>query len=133
ALLALSGPLAWPESPVIKLRDFKLAATRERQLPFDVAATPSGDIVSCVADSMGTWRLHRVRNWLSASPTEAELPLPDYFSKADAPEMKALGVRVFVRDERYATCVGSAVWQKQAKGRLAERPRSEDVMSVVDL
>jgi hypothetical protein len=130
-LATLALPL---QAQVVKVRDFKLNTPQDRRILFDVAATPSGDVLSFIAKNTGEWQLHRVRNWLSESPGEEKLLLPGYFSKTDQKDLELLTAGVFVsRDGAYAVCVGSAEWLKRIRGRAVGNARSDDVISVVDL
>ena len=129
-LVALVLPSA---AEVVKVRDFNLSAPRDRNVLFDMALTPSGDVLSFIAKNTGEWQLYRVRNWLDSRPLEDKLFLAGFFSKKDRPDTDGPTARVFVTaDGAYAVCIGSAEWTKWVRGRAAG-VRSDDVISVVDL
>jgi hypothetical protein len=127
--------LATPSfAQVVKIRDFNLSAPRDRRALFSIAVTPSGDVLSFIANDTGEWQLYRVRNWRQGTPVESKLLMPGFFSKKDTTDMETLGPQVFVTsDGAFAICVGSAEWLKRVGGRAVGDAKSDDVISVVDL
>jgi hypothetical protein len=134
-LAATLGLLAVPLSAqVVKVRDFSISTSRDRRRLFGSALTPSGQVLSFVAQESGEWALYRVSNWLGSAPSEEELLLPGFFSRQDRQDLETLTARVFVtKDGAYAICVGSAEWLKRVRGRAVGDAKSDDIISVVDL
>lgn len=123
---------------VPKVKDFDLDSKRDRSVLFDMAVTPTSDVLSFVAKGTGDWELYRASNWLGETPSVKKLVLPGYFSRADSKRgekaLENLNATVFVtRDGSYAVCVGSAEWLKRVKGWAVGSATSDDVISVVDL
>ena len=123
---------------VSKVKDFDLDSRRDRSVLFDMAVTPTNDVLSFVAKGTGNWELYSVSNWLGETPSVKKLVLPGYFSKADSKrsekDLENLNAMVFVtRDGAYAVSVGSAEWLKRVKGWAVGSATSNDIISVVDL
>jgi hypothetical protein len=123
---------------VPKVKDFDLDSKRDRSVRFDIAMTPTSDVLSFVANDTGDWELYRASNWLGETPSVRTVTLPGYFSKTDKKggekALENLSAKVFVtRDGSYAVCVGSAEWLKRVDGWAVGSATSDDVISVVDL
>ncbi len=107
AILLVVHASAFAQVP--KVKDINLDSKRDRSVLFDMAVTPTGDVLSFVAKGTGDWELYRVSNWLGETPSVKKLVLPGYFSKADSKRgekaVENLNAAVFVtRDGSYAVC-----------------------------
>lgn len=136
AWLLILVPFSYAQ--VAKVKDFDLDAHRDRRVLFDMAVTPTKEVLSFVAKDTGEWELYRASNWLDQKPTIEKLALPGFFSKGDSKRdgkpIETMSARVFTaRDGKYAICVGSAEWLKRVSGRAVGHATSDDVISVVDL
>ena len=136
ACLSILVPLSYAQ--VAKVKDFDLDPHRDRRVLFDMAVTPTKEVLSLVAKDTGEWELYRAANWLDQKPTIEKLPLPGFFSKRDSKRdgkpIETMRAQVFAtRDGKYAICVGSAEWLKRVSGWAVGHATSDDVISVVDL
>jgi len=123
----------WLPAQVSEIRTLSIGPP-DRKALFDMAVTPSGDILSFVARNDGKWDLYRVHDWLSQHPVKDRLSLAGYFSTKDRRDLEGLSSRVFVTaDGTYAICVGSAEWLKRKGGWAVGHAKSEDIFSVVNL
>jgi hypothetical protein len=102
---------------------------------FNMAITPSGEMLSFVARRSSDWNLYRIRNWSAAQPAWSETVLQGFFSEKDRRDMQSLFAQVFVSsDGRYAVCVGSATWwQEKERRAVAGTERGDDVIATFDL
>lgn len=61
---------------VPKVKDFDLDSKRDRSVLFDMAVTPTNDVISFVAKGTDDWELYRVSDWLGETPSIKKLVLP---------------------------------------------------------
>ena len=143
----LAGALAtWALSSsaqVVKVRDFNIPEPQDRRVPFGMALTPAGDVLSLIAKDTGDWELHRIRGWAFGPAASDKLLLEGYFSKKDQKNLETLQADVFItKDGNYAICVGEANWLKRPLvwipfpmrgGGIKGTAHADGLITVVDL
>lgn len=117
-----------------KAHVIRLSEQSSGKEPFVFVSTPNGEILTLVARDDGVWELHRTRNWNSSTPKNDTLAMPGFFSRHDKKDLETLAANLFVTaDSSYAICIGSAFWLKRKNGRAAGRPKTDNIINVVDL
>ena len=79
AILLVVHASAFAQVP--KVKDINLDSKRDRSVLFDMAVTPTGDVLSFVAKGTGDWELYRVSNWLGETPSVKKLVFRDISQK----------------------------------------------------